>query len=118
MPLIQITTSAPLPSKDRVSALLKSLSKTLATHFAKPERYVMTRLAPPPAAMTFGGTDEPACYVEVKNIGTMTPELTEKLSADITRQLSESLGVAPDRTYIEFNDAKGHLWGWNAETFG
>lgn len=115
MPLIQVFTSVDVPP-DRVSALLGALSITLATHLAKPERYVMTRLAPP-APMTFGGSDAPACYAEVKNIGTMTPEQTEKLSAAISAQLGAALGVPADRTYIEFSDAKPHLWGYDGSTF-
>jgi phenylpyruvate tautomerase PptA (4-oxalocrotonate tautomerase family) len=115
MPLIQVFSSVALPP-DRVAPLLRKLSSTLAAHLQKPERYVMTRLAPA-APMTFGGSDGPACYAEVKNIGSMTPEQTSKLSAAITTELSAALGVPADRTYIEFCDAKPHLWGYDGSTF-
>ena len=67
--------------------------------------------------MTFGGTRAPSCYVEVKNIGTFTPEQTSKLSAQIAKRLHAALGVAADRVYIEFADARAHLWGWDGGVF-
>lgn len=115
MPLIQVFPSVDVPDS-RVAALLGTLSSTLSRHLQKPESYVMTRLAPK-AAMTFGGSSEPTCYAEVKNIGTMSPELTEKLSGELTRVLSESLGVPSQRIYIEFADSQAHLWGYDGATF-
>ena len=54
---------------------------------------------------------------ELKNIGTFTPAQTERVSAVLTKQLSAALGVAPNRIYIEFVDAKPHLWGHDGGTF-
>ena len=67
--------------------------------------------------LLFGGTPEPACFAAVKNIGTFTPAQTERLSAVLTKHLSSALGVAPNRIYIEFVDAKPHLWGHDGGTF-
>jgi phenylpyruvate tautomerase len=117
MPLISISSNAPAPAREKSLALLGTLSKLLSGEFHKPEQWVMTCLHPA-ALMTFGGSDGPACYVEVKNVGTMTPEQTERLSGAIMKETSAALGVHPDRTYIEFADAKGQFWGWNGETFG
>jgi len=117
MPFVNVFTSADAPTPERSDALLGELSRLLAAELAKPEAYVMTSLVPR-ARMTFGGTKEPACYVEVKNIGAMTPELTAKLSAALCGRLSEALGVASERIYIEFAEARGHLWGHAGETFG
>jgi phenylpyruvate tautomerase len=117
MPLVSITSSAPAPARETQSELLRSLSKLLSAEFHKPEQWVMTCFSPR-AEMTFGGSDAPACYIEVKNVGKMTPEQTERLSAAIMQATSKALGVSAERTYIEFADAVGHLWGWNGETFG
>jgi len=40
------------------------------------------------------------------------------MSQDFCQQIHEHLGVAPNRIYIEFADAKGSMWGWNGSTFG
>jgi hypothetical protein len=69
-------------------------------------------------AMTFGGTPAPAAFVAVKNVGKMTADDTNALSAARCDRLSPALGVARDRIYVEFTDAVGYLWGWNGETFG
>jgi len=69
------------------------------------------------AQLLFAGTSEPACFAALKSIGTFSPTQTEKLSALLCRRLSEALGVAPSRTYIEFVDAKPHLWGYDSGTF-
>jgi phenylpyruvate tautomerase PptA (4-oxalocrotonate tautomerase family) len=115
MPLIQVFTSAPSPGEwDR--ALLSDLSALLAKRFGKPERWVMTCLVPG-VAMTFGGGAEPAAFVAVKNIGTMTPDDTAILSREICDRLNRALGVPLDRIYIDFADAVDYRWGWNGETF-
>jgi phenylpyruvate tautomerase PptA (4-oxalocrotonate tautomerase family) len=116
MPLLRIATSASAAPASRAQ-LLGELSKLVATRLGKPEQYVMTSLEPD-LEMTFGGTTGPACYVELKNVGRFTPELTQRLSAELCERISGALGVARDRIYIEFSDAQGYLWGHDGETFG
>jgi phenylpyruvate tautomerase PptA (4-oxalocrotonate tautomerase family) len=115
MPLLKITTS--VHSSAEHSKLLANLSHLIANRLGKPESYVMTAIEHP-SLMTFGGTTDPACYVELKNIGRFTGELTERLSAELCERLSSALGVAKNRIYIEFSDAEGYLWGHDGETFG
>ena len=58
------------------------------------------------------------CYVEVKNIGTMSPELARRVTAEVSRELAEHLGVPTRRIYVELADAEAHLWGFDGDTFG
>lgn len=116
MPLIKIQTSI-APDAAIVSSLLKTLSASLAKHTGKPESYVMTALEPG-VAMTFGGTTEPVCYIEVKSIGSFSPAQTKAMSQDFCQMVETAIGVPANRIYIEFADAKGALWGWNGSTFG
>jgi phenylpyruvate tautomerase len=116
MPLVQVFTSAAPPAPPARQALLSELSRLLAASFDKPERWVMTCLVPG-LAMTFGGTDAPAAFVAVRNIGKMSSDDTAALSRNLCGKLSATLGVAPDRIYIEFADAVDYLWGWNGATF-
>ena len=48
----------------------------------------------------------------------MKPEQTQAMSGDFCQQINQVLGVDKNRIYIEFNDAKGYMWGWNGSTFG
>lgn len=116
MPLIKVQTSI-APSPAQVEPLLKQLSASLAKHISKPESYVMTALEPG-IAMTFGGTTEPVCYIEVKSVGTMSAAQTQAMSQDFCQTINQAIGVPMNRIYIEFADAKGYLWGWNGSTFG
>ncbi len=117
MPLIKLQTSIPTPDQADTEALLKSLSASLAKHTGKPESYVMTALEAN-VPMTFAGTFDPVCYVEVKSVGSFSPQQTKAMSRDFCDRISEALGIPGNRIYIEFNDAKGYLWGWNGSTFG
>ena len=116
MPLIKVQTSIAAPDQTDVVTLLKTLSASLARHTGKPEAYVMTAFEPN-IAMTFGGKFDPACYIEIKSVGTMNPTQTRSMSQEFCETIEAKLGVPSDRTYIEFADAKGAMWGWNRSTF-
>lgn len=117
MPLIKVQTSVTAPESAAVETLLKTLSSKLAKHTGKPESYVMTAFEPG-VAMTFAGTADPVCYIEIKSVGTMSPSQTKSMSQDFCQQINQILGVPTNRIYIEFADAKGSMWGWNESTFG
>ncbi len=116
MPLIKVQSSVPSPSATQIEALLKELSSRLARHLGKPESYVMT-LFEGNVPMTFAGTTDPACYIEIKSIGAMGSK-TKAMSQDFCHQISTALGVPQNRIYIEFEDVAGAMWGWDGSTFG
>jgi phenylpyruvate tautomerase len=116
MPLIKVQASIPAPEQSAVQGLLKNLSSALAKHTGKPESYVMTAFEPD-VAMTFAGTNDPVCYIEIKSVGSMSSAQTKSMSQDFCEQISRALGVPKNRIYIEFADAKGSMWGWNGSTF-
>ncbi|MBD2425272.1 phenylpyruvate tautomerase MIF-related protein [Phormidium sp. FACHB-1136] len=116
MPLIKVQTSIPSPDKAQVQSLLKDLSARLASHLGKPESYVMTAFTAD-VPMTFAGTTDPVCYIEIKSVGTMGAK-TKAMSQDFCSQVESVLGVPKNRIYIEFADAAGAMWGWNGGTFG
>ena len=117
MPLIKVQTSAAAPEKSTVETMLRSLSGSLSQHLGKPESYVMTAFEAE-IPMTFAGTSAPACYIEIKSVGSMKPEQTQAMSQDFCQQINQALGIDQNRVYIEFADAKGYMWGWNGSTFG
>jgi phenylpyruvate tautomerase PptA (4-oxalocrotonate tautomerase family) len=116
MPLLQIQTSSKVNTAGDPAGLLKTLSTELAELLGKPESYVMVSLEND-ATILFGGSAEPACFAALKSIGTFTPELTERLAGRLTKHLAAALGIAPGRIYLEFIEAKPHLWGHDGSTF-
>lgn len=117
MPLIKVQASVDAPAQETVDKLLKSLSGKLAKHLSKSESYVMTAFEAG-LPMTFAGTSDPACYIEVKSIGTMSPDQTQAMSQDFCQEANEVLGIPENRIYIGFTDVERHLWGWDGRTFG
>ncbi len=116
MPYLKIQSSIKNPDNQAVKALLTILSAKLAKHLGKPESYIMTAFEAD-VSMTFAGTFDPVCYLEIKSVGAMKPEQTIAMSQDFCQVIAEQLGIPSNRTYIEFTDAKGYLWGWNEKTF-
>jgi phenylpyruvate tautomerase PptA (4-oxalocrotonate tautomerase family) len=117
MPLVSVTTSAKLPPEEKVRAFLRDLSSTVARLTHKPESYVMTCLVPR-SAMTFGGTSDPCCLIEVKGIGGMGGGAPKELSEALCALVQGGLGVPGSRTYVVFADIPARLWGFDGSTFG
>lgn len=116
MPLISIKSSITTQDSSAIDSLLTTLSAKLAEHLSKPESYIMTAFEPD-IKMTFAGTFDPVCYVEIKSIGNMKPEQTKAMSQDFCDIIETKLGVSKQRVYIEFADAERTMWGWNGSTF-
>ena len=115
MPLLQLHTNADLPD-DRRNELLASLSKTVAETIGKPEEYVMVTIAP--AHMTMSGQAGDAAFVDVRSIGALDGDVCPTLARKISELLRESLGVSPDRVFLNFTDVPAQRWGWKESTIG
>ena len=115
MPLLKITTNSHAQDLTPVE-FQRELASKAAELVGKKLDYVMTSLEFI-EHMTFAGTDEPVAYLEFKNIGTLDNELTSKLSDLFCEAMGTHLNVAPERVYIEFQEAQRHQWGWNHRNF-
>ena len=113
MPLIQINTSSKSVVKND-DLLQKDISKMIADLTKKPENYVMT-IIQKDTMMTFGGSDEPCCFIKVKSIGSLSPS---SMSKSICELIASNSNIKTGRIYIEFVDVKASNWGFNSSTFG
>ena len=116
MPLLVLHPSANVPLPADPAPLLGTLSRALAELTGKSEDWVMTRLEPA-RPMTFGGSDDPCCYVECKSIG-LDATLAARSSAELTPRIAAALEVPLERVYVGFDGPAGALWGHGSETFG
>ena len=94
--------------KDAVDILSQELSKS--------KDFIVT-LIHDSVALEFGQNEAPCAYMEVKSVGTFSPEQTTAMSGRICNALQRILSIPPDRIYIEFQESPRHLWGWNGKTF-
>lgn len=112
MPYVKIQTNQDINNRKDV---LKKLSKTSAEAIGKPETYVMTAFDPK-TEMTFGGTEDPAAFIQCKSIG-LSGNQTKNISSALCDFCEKELGISGDRVYIEFAGADGSMWGWKGGTF-
>lgn len=115
MPLLKLETTVAL-SDEKKEALLTSLSRLVAGAIGKPEQYVMALINP--ASLIMSGKPGEAAFVDVRSIGGLSNEVNRRLAQKICSLLKNSLGVPPDRVYLNFTDVAAGNWGWNGETFG
>jgi phenylpyruvate tautomerase len=115
MPLLKLETTVPLP-EEKGKPLLAELSKTVAAATGKPEQYVMVTASH--LAMVMCGQAGAAAFVDVRGIGGLNGDTNRKLSQQICKLLKDSLGIAPERVYLNFTNVEAGNWGWNGSTFG
>ena len=114
MPYLLIQTNQDVDSQAS-RKLLTKISNHVSKLLGKPESYVMVTLQAG-SAMLFSGTDAPLAYMELKSIG-LPESKTKELSQALCELVHSELNIAKNRVYIEFNNAAGHMWGWNGDTF-
>ena len=115
MPLLKLETTVVL-SEDKRQAMLASLSRIVAETIGKPQQYVM--VASSQAAMQMSGNPDDAAFVDVRSIGGLTGDVNRRLSQKVCQLLHDSLGIPPNRIYLNFTDFQASHWGWNGNTFG
>jgi phenylpyruvate tautomerase len=115
MPLLKLETTVVL-SEDKRQALLASLSKIVAETIGKPVQYVMVTASQ--VAMQMSGSPGDAAFVDVRSLGGLTDDVNRKLSQKVSQLLHDSLGIPPNRIYLNFTDVQASHWGWNGSTFG
>jgi phenylpyruvate tautomerase len=115
MPLLKLETTVAV-SGEKQKVLLAALSKTVGATIGKPEQYVMVTIAP--AAIRMSGQDGEAALVDLRSIGGLSADTNRKLARHICQILKDSLGVPPERVYLNFTDVEAGNWGWNGNTFG
>ncbi len=70
------------------------------------------------AAMLMSGKSGDAAFVDIRSIGGLSGDVNRKLSQQVCKLLKDSLGLPPDRVYLNLTNVDAGNWGWNGSTFG
>ena len=114
MPLLKLETTVPL-LEEKEKPLLAALSEAVAGAIGKPEQYVM--VAASQSAMLMSGKAGEAAFVDIRSIGGLNGDTNRKLSQKICKLLKDSLGIAPDRVYLNFTEIEAGNLLENASQF-
>ncbi len=115
MPLLKLETTVVL-SEEKRKSLLAALSKAVAVATGKPEQYVMVTAGQ--AAMLMSGKAGDAAFVDIRGIGGLSGDVNRRLSQQVCKLLTDSIGVPSERIYLNFTELESGNWGWNGSTFG
>ncbi len=116
MPMIRVQVSIEVP-QDKQQELLTKLSKSVAAALSKPESYMMV-LFEPQISMLMGGKADPAAFVEVRSVGSISEDQARQLSNTVSQTLDETLKIQAARVYTNFAGVPGAMWGFSGRTFG
>ena len=114
MPYIRIETNKEI-DHTAVQETLKKTSRFVSDLLGKPDQWVMISISHG-KPMMFGGSTQPTAYVEIKSIG-LPEDKCPDFSRDLCGFLESEFDVPTDRTYIDFCDINGKMFGWNRGTF-
>jgi phenylpyruvate tautomerase len=117
MPLLKITTNLSSVSEEMVTNINKNGGSILAEELNKSIQYVMVVINHGCKMSFAGDAEQPSAYLEVKNVGELTPDKTHSISSRLTLFCTNDLKINPERIYIEFHQSERHMWGWNGNTF-
>lgn len=113
MPYFSIETNKQIDASAN-EKLMKKASAFLSVMLGKPEQVIMVTIKPG-MPYIFGGTSDPAAFVQVKSLGLERDRCSE-FSEKVCSFLEEETGVPRDRAFIEFIDIDGKIFGWNGRT--
>lgn len=115
MPSLTINCNVEL-SKEQATSLVKEASGSVSALLGKPESFVTVSYSTP-AAMTWGGTEDPCASCTLASIGKIDADTNASVSAMLSELLRKYCAVESNRYYCEFVDAARPNMGWQGKTF-
>lgn len=116
MPMIHVQTSIAI-DEEKQTNLMNNLSSAVAELLEKPESYMMVILDAE-STMIMSGTPEPAAFIEVRSVGSISEQEAKNLSGKISEIVGQEIGVGAGRIYLNFQGVPGVMWGFDGRTFG
>lgn len=114
MPFIETKLNIHL-TPEKEANIKEKLGKAISLFPGKSEYWLMLRFEDNCRMWFRGYNSFPIAMVQVQLFGSAEAALTEQMTAEICRILSEELSVQPDHIYINYSFSE--TWGWNNENF-
>ena len=109
MPYIHAHFSEPI-SQEKKESLKTRFGQATTCFPGKSERWLMVEFSDS-RPMWFHGEKGPMAMVEVALFGKASEKACEEMTGELTRILSEELGLDPAWVYIKYSATD--YWGWN-----
>ncbi len=112
MPYIKTTANLSIP-QDKMIIIKENLGKEIAI-LDKVEQWLMVDFCEN-SPLYFQGNNQPAAMVQVELFGESQPDACSRMTAAITRILTEQLPIPADRIFVNYSEHR--YWGWNGTNF-
>lgn len=113
MPFISAKTNRTLSEGEKI-ALKEKLGEAIAIIPGKSERWLMISFEDG-LTMSFAGDMSATAMIDVELFGSTTEAAYAKLTAEITRIVSEVAGIPENRIYVKYREVD--VWGYSGENF-
>lgn len=113
MPYFSIETNKQIDESVNL-ILMKKATKFLAEMMGKPEHVIMVTIKPG-MPYVFGGTDDPAAFVQIKAVSLEKDKCSE-FSKKVCEFIDSEISIPKNRIFIEFIDIDARIFGWNGST--
>ena len=108
MPFIRVKTSCPITAEQEIT-LKTQMGKAIERVPGKSEAYLLLEFEDRCRLWLQGGNDKPIAYIEAAVFANERHAGYDAFTAEVTRSFSETLGIAPERIYLRFEDIP--VWG-------
>lgn len=113
MPMIEAKVTMKLPAEKR-DVLKTEFGKAISI-LGKPESYLMINLVEN-QDLYFGGKKlDKGAYVEIKVLGSVDSNASNKMTARICEILEKQLDIPGEAVYVSYFGTEN--WGWNGSNF-
>ena len=117
MPLLKLETSIERPEFEAREEFQKISTSILSEEIGKSRNFVMV-VQSFNCSISFGmDSARPVAFLEIKNVGSLSSEVTQNLSMRLCKLCRDQFSIPPDRIYLEFQESARSHWGWNGKTF-
>lgn len=114
MPYIQLKTTAAV-SPEKCDALKAAFGKAIECFPGKNESWLMVNIEDGKKMWFRGDASADTAMVDVELLGSVSPDGSRRMTAELCDILNKMLGIAPDRVYVKYTGYQH--WGWNGGNF-